>query len=104
MTPRELYDQLMTGQARLTLLDVREDWETAINHVEGSVFAPMSRLSPDFLNELPQDRDIVVICHHGIRSAQVVNWLEQNGHQRVFNLSGGIDAWCRSVDPNLPQY
>ena len=104
ITPRELHDRLSTGQAYLTLLDVREDWETDINHIRGSVFAPMSRISGSLLNELPQEQDTVVICHHGIRSAQVARWLEQNGHQRVFNLSGGIDAWCRSVDPDLPQY
>ncbi|WP_076742122.1 rhodanese-like domain-containing protein [Spiribacter curvatus] len=104
ITPTELNEQLSKGQAHLTLLDVREDWETDINHLEGSIFAPMSRMSPSLLSKLPKDVDTVVICHHGIRSAQVASWLEQNGHQRVLNLSGGIDAWCRCVDPGLPQY
>ncbi|PZA00891.1 sulfurtransferase [Gammaproteobacteria bacterium 2W06] len=104
ITPRELHEQLTTGQARFTLLDVREDWETRINYLEGSMFEPMSGIDPSLAERVPADQDIVVICHHGVRSAQVAQWLEQNVHSRVFNLSGGIDAWCHSVDPDLPKY
>lgn len=104
ITPNELHERLAAGQSRLTLLDVREDWETRINHLEGSVFAPMSRITPRLPAELPSGEDIVVICHHGVRSAQVAQWLERNGHERVFNLSGGVDAWSDCVDPELPKY
>lgn len=104
ITPTELHEQLTTGQAQYTLLDVREDWETRINHLEGSLFEPMSRVDRSLGDRIPKDQDVVVICHHGIRSAQVAQWLERNGHPRVFNLSGGIDAWCDYVDPDLPKY
>jgi len=86
------------------LLDVREPWEADIVRLPGSHLLPMSRLHPGVVDELPRERDVVVICHHGIRSAQVARWLENAGLQRVINLTGGIDAWAREVDPDLPVY
>ena len=59
---------------------------------------------PSRLAELPDDRDIVVVCHHGARSMQVAAWLAAQGLDRVSNLQGGIDAWSRQVDPSIPQY
>jgi len=56
------------------------------------------------LAELPQDRDLVLVCHHGGRSAQAAAWLAQNGFSRLHNLAGGIDAWARVVDPAMPRY
>ena len=56
------------------------------------------------LQELPTDADIVVVCHHGMRSLQVAQFLKQSGLERVFNLSGGIAAWAAQVDPDMPQY
>ena len=86
------------------VLDIRESWEVQLARLECSVLAPMSTLSARIVDELPDDKDIVVLCHHGVRSAMVTQWLEQNGVKRVFNLSGGIDAWSLTVDPNLPRY
>ena len=85
------------------LLDVREPWERAIASVPESVSIPMGEL-PARLADLPEDRDIVVMCHHGNRSAQVAQWLGLQGFDRVANLSGGIDAWSTSVDPSIPTY
>ncbi len=86
------------------VLDVREPWEAHLARLEGSVLAPMSTLGTGVMADLPDDRDIVVLCHHGVRSAIVSLWLEQNGLERVFNLSGGIDEWSLTVDPSLPRY
>ena len=86
------------------ILDVREPWEAQLARLEGSVLAPMSTLGTGVMGDLPDDRDIVVLCHHGVRSAIVTRWLEQNGLERVFNLSGGIDEWSLTVDPSLPRY
>ena len=89
------------------LLDVREAWEVQLARIE---FAPArSRHIP--MNEIPQRLaelegapSIVCICHHGVRSAQVVAFLHQRGHPRVYNLAGGVDAWSTQIDPAVPRY
>lgn len=85
------------------LLDVREPWEFERCHIEGAVSLPMNGI-PARLAELPRDRDIVVICHHGVRSYHVARFLDHNGFTRVINLTGGVDAWAKAVDPTMPTY
>ena len=104
LTPRQLQARLESRDASPLLLDIREPWEVELASLPGSMLTPMSRLHPGVIDALPTDRDIVVMCHHGIRSAQVTQWLERNGLDRVFNLTGGIDAWSRTVDPGVPLY
>jgi rhodanese-related sulfurtransferase len=62
------------------------------------------RSLPAVLDDLPRDRDIVVICHHGRRSQHVALWLEQAGFSRLHNLRGGVAAWADEVDPAMPRY
>ena len=88
MSAPELATHLQTASP--LLLDVREPWEFDICHIDGSVNLPMGQL-PARLDELDGHDEIVVICHHGVRSRQV-------------NLDGGVDAWARSVDPDMPVY
>jgi rhodanese-related sulfurtransferase len=102
ITPRE-YASLATGNAPVTLLDVREEWELALASVEGALHIPMGQV-PDRLAELGQDACIVVMCHHGSRSATVAGFLLRSGFSQVLNLAGGIDAWARDLDPNVPSY
>jgi len=90
-------------QAAPLLLDVREPWEFAQARIEGSIHIPMHQI-PSRHGELDKNAEIVVICHHGMRSAQVTHYLDQLGFAQVYNLSGGIDAWSREVDPNVPLY
>ena len=85
------------------LLDVREDWEYAIAHLPGSLLIPMGQI-PGRYESLPRDRPVVVYCHHGMRSAQIVTFLSSRGFTQVHNLTGGIDAWATEVDPALPRY
>ena len=59
---------------------------------------------PARIDELPRDRDIVVVCHHGMRSWQVAEFLAGAGFTRLYNLSGGMAAWSAEVDPQTPQY
>lgn len=59
---------------------------------------------PGRIGELDRDSEIVVFCHHGARSAMVVEWLRRNGFPRAVNLSGGIDAWSVEVDPDVRRY
>jgi len=92
-----------TSRAAPVLLDVREPWEIETAKIAGSVSIPMREI-PARSEELDDDAEIVCVCHHGARSAQVAMFLESRGHSKVFNLQGGIDAWSRQVDPSVPTY
>jgi rhodanese-related sulfurtransferase len=80
------------------ILDVREPGEWEAGHTPGAVHVPMMTL-PGRLGELPTDRQIVVLCRHGHRSAQVVNYLVAHGHTNVVNLEGGIVDWVAAGRP-----
>lgn len=82
------------------MLDVREPEEMADGVISGSVNIPMGKLG-ERLGELPSDRDIVVICHLGARSAHVTNQLNAIGYERVANLSGGVEAWLKLLGSNV---
>ena len=104
MSATELADWLADPQReKPLLLDVREPAEFDICRIEGSQLIPMGTV-PSRLSELDPDADIVVICHHGARSAQVTMFLERQGFARVVNLAGGIAAWAAQVDPSMPRY
>ena len=90
-------------QAKPLLVDVREPWEFEICHIPGSVNIPMSRVVQQ-LDQIDQSDETVVICHHGIRSRQVIHYLEQQEIENLVNLDGGVDAWARDVDPDMPMY
>lgn len=85
------------------LLDVREPWEFAHCHIEGSASMPMGSV-PARWQELDPDKDTVVVCHHGMRSMQVAMYLRQQGFGKLYNLSGGVAAWAAEVDPAMPTY
>jgi rhodanese-related sulfurtransferase len=95
--------QLLGSGHKLFLLDVREKWEFEICHIDTSQNIPMGAV-PGLVEELNTEEEIVVICHHGARSLQVANYLEINGFSNVINLDGGVDAWAKTIDPNMPQY
>jgi rhodanese-related sulfurtransferase len=104
MTAPELAQRLLDeAKPRPLLLDVRENWEFETCHIAGSTQIPM-HLIPIRAGELPDDQDIVCICHHGARSMQVAAFLERNGFENVSNLTGGIHAWAVQVDPAMPKY
>jgi len=102
ITPAMLAERRARGEA-MTLLDVREDWERQLVGLDDSLGIPMQQV-PARLAELPADRPLVVLCHHGARSLRVVQFLRAQGFARATNLAGGIDAYARSVDPTLPTY
>ena len=77
--------------------------EISTASLPGTLNIPMREI-PGRFEELPKDKDIVVMCHHGMRSQQVAGFLVQRGFEKIFNLSGGIDAWSREVDPKVPLY
>ena len=86
-----------------TLVDVRERWEVEICAIPQAVSIPMQTI-PSRASELDRDAEIVVICHHGGRSLQVGLFLERQNYSKVFNLSGGVDAWAKTVDPSMTTY
>ncbi len=93
------------------LLDVREPWESQLAsiHIEAvnSLAIPMGQI-PERLSELRAELDpmqpVVCYCHHGVRSLQVVAFLQRAGFARLYNLAGGIDAWSLEIDAAVPRY
>ena len=86
----------------LVLLDVREDWETALCRLENATHIPIEEI--EFrTSELDPADQIVVYCHHGVRSAAVANFLRQQGFKAV-NLAGGLAEWARSIDRTMRRY
>jgi rhodanese-related sulfurtransferase len=101
-TPQQLQQHLQDDPS-VFLLDVREPHQFAYAKIAGSVLIPLQQIPARF-DEVPVDRDVVVICHHGMRSQQACNFLQHSGFQRLFNLKGGIDAWSVICDPSVPRY
>lgn len=85
------------------LLDVREPWEFDLCRIEGSQLSPLGSL-PQALPGLPRGRDIVVVCHTGVRSYHAAAWLARAGFPRVYNLRGGVAAWAEAVEPGMKRY
>ncbi len=102
LTPAELKARLDQGE-KLTILDVREPWEVAICALPGARHVPMREIQAQ-AGTLPRDTDLVVLCHHGVRSQYVASFLERLGFERLHNLAGGIDAWAKDVEPAMAKY
>ena len=107
LSGRELLARHAGGAAPPLLLDVREPWEFALAaiRVDGcaTLHIPMNAI-PARLGEIDAAQPVVCICHHGVRSAQVVAFLERQGYPAVYNLAGGIDAWSTQIDAGVPRY
>lgn len=101
VTPRELVE-LLGAQTPPYLLDVREPAENAVARIEGSHLIPLRTL-PAAVADVPRDREVVVYCHHGTRSARAVDFLRAHGVP-ARNLTGGIDRWSVEVDPSVRRY
>jgi len=86
-----------------TVLDIREPAELAICTIEHSVSMPMREVAQS-VGTLPREHLLIVVCHHGMRSAIVTDFLRKNGFDDAWNLAGGIDAWARLVEPGMPRY
>jgi len=94
---------LRENNKEAVLLDVREESELAICRIEGALHIPMGEI-PERYNALPKGAPLVVLCHHGMRSLNVVQFLEAKGFGNVVNLAGGIHAWAMEVDSNIRRY
>ena len=103
VTAEEVKAKLDAGES-FTLIDVREPWEFETARIEGAKLMPMGEVPSRAHQELDPEEHIVVLCHHGVRSMNVMVWLRQQGFEKVQSMRGGIDAWSRSVDQNVPVY
>jgi len=103
LTVRELKEKLDKGTNDFVLIDVREPWELNVCSIPGAVSIPM-RAIPARYPELSKDAELVLMCHHGVRSQQVAYFLERQGFTKLNNLAGGIAAWARDIDPKMPTY
>jgi rhodanese-related sulfurtransferase len=101
--PEQVNEKRAKGEA-VTVLDVREPWELQISAIEGAKHIPMREIPSRAHQELDPEAHIVVVCHHGVRSLNVTNWLRQQGFDKAQSVRGGIDRWARTVDPKVPVY
>ncbi len=103
ITPEEVKTKIDQGQ-KFTLVDVREPWEFETASMDGAKLIPMGDVPARAHQELDPEDHIVVVCHHGVRSMNVTAWLRQQGFEKSQSMRGGIDAWSRQVDGNVPVY
>ncbi|PKV66664.1 rhodanese-related sulfurtransferase [Pontibacter ramchanderi] len=102
ITAQELKERLGRSAA-LQIVDVREPSEFEICNLGGELI-PLGEL-PKQVNRIRRDIPVVMVCHHGFRSAQAINYLTQRlGYDNLLNLKGGIHAWATQVDPTMQVY
>ncbi|HEX8507247.1 MAG TPA: rhodanese-like domain-containing protein [Hymenobacter sp.] len=103
ISPEELHRRLQAGED-LQLVDVREEMEYDYCHLPGSLLLPLGDV-PRRAAEIRSEGPVVLICHHGVRSAQALGYLRHRlGRTNLLNLRGGVDAWTARVDPAFPRY
>ncbi len=102
VTPTQLQEEVEAGRD-LVILDVRNPYEVDICRIEGSIVIPLGELMSR-VDELDPEREMVVHCRSGARSARAIEQLQGHGFSKMRNLEGGILAWARDVDPSLPSY
>ena len=102
ISAEELAERLRAGD-QIPLIDVRsrEEWEAV--HIDGATFFTQE-LMQEMISEWPKDREIVFVCHHGVRSLDAASYFAGHGFEHVRSMTGGIDAWSVKVDPELPRY
>jgi rhodanese-related sulfurtransferase len=105
VTPIEAQNQLNKIHGAV-LIDVREPEEFALARVEGAVLIPMQTIPAELqrLEQMADQNTLLVLCHHGVRSLQVVAWLRRQGIEDCYSVAGGIDRWSREVNASVPQY
>ena len=103
ITPQEVQGRFAAGE-KLRLVDVREPFECQQAGIRGAELIPMRSIPKALPLFEDEDGAIVVFCHHGQRSMQVVGWLREQGVENCQSMAGGIDRWSREIDPKVPRY
>ena len=101
-TVSELKAMIDSG-ADFQLIDVREPHEAEIASIDGALLIPMNTV-PDHIAEITKDKPVVVHCRSGARSGRIVEYLESQGYDNLYNLKGGILAWADEIDPEMAKY
>jgi rhodanese-related sulfurtransferase len=102
ISPRDVKDKLARGE-KILFVDVRERWEYDTSHIEGSVLIPLREIPANLL-QLESAGEVILFCHHGMRSMDATAWLRSQGVAAARSMAGGIDLWATEIDPNIPRY
>ena len=102
-TPEQLQDYLAQSDNKPILLDVREPWEFEYCSIKDSILIPMGELASK-IETLDPLKEVIMICHHGIRSRQMGYYMEQVGFKNITNLGGGVERWAKDVEPEMQRY
>ncbi|HVP49442.1 MAG TPA: rhodanese-like domain-containing protein [Bryobacteraceae bacterium] len=89
---------------KLRMMDVREPFEFQQARIEGAELIPMRSVPQNLASLETEERPIIVFCHHGMRSLQLVSWLREQGVENCASMAGGIDRWSLEIDPTVPRY
>jgi rhodanese-related sulfurtransferase len=105
ITPQEVQRRVASGE-KLALLDVREPSEFQVARIAGAELIPMRSVPAELsrLDALAEETPLIVFCHHGVRSLNVVQWLREHGVTASQSMAGGIDRWSIEIDPAVPRY
>ena len=107
ITVQELAERLAGDRQDLQLIDVRERDEVEIAAIADFTILPLSEYaewSVNFKEKFDPNAETLVLCHHGMRSAQMCQWLVNQGFTNVKNIGGGIDAYAYAVEPSMAKY
>jgi rhodanese-related sulfurtransferase len=102
MAPREV-KELLARDDKVLFVDVREQWEYDTAHIEGSLLIPLSEIRSN-LTRLANAEEVVLFCHHGVRSLDAAVWLRSQGVEGARSMTGGIERWSAEIDPKVPHY
>lgn len=102
IAPREV-KELLGRDDKVLFVDVREQWEYDTAHIESSVLIPLSAI-PANLARLEAAEELVLFCHHGMRSLDAAAWLRTQGVEGARSMTGGIERWSAEIDPSVPRY
>jgi rhodanese-related sulfurtransferase len=105
ITPQQIKQRLDSGE-KIALIDVREPSEFQQTRIAGAELIPVRSIPAELsrLEAQSDDAALIVFCHHGVRSLNVVNWLRQQGISECQSMAGGIDRWSLEIDPSVPRY
>jgi rhodanese-related sulfurtransferase len=102
ISPAEVRERLDKGE-QFIFVDVREPWERDTAHIGGSVLIPLRDI-PGHLGEFEDADEVILYCHHGMRSLDAAAWLRAQGVAGARSMAGGIDRWSVEVDSSIPRY
>ena len=102
IAPREV-QELLARDDQVLFVDVREQWEYDTAHIAASVLIPLREI-PGNLQRIENAQEVIIFCHHGMRSLDAAAWLRSQGVEGARSMAGGIDRWSVEIDPAVPRY